>query len=61
MNNTIKERTLTFMDEVGVPVSAFAKNVGLSASTLYKWRLDLIEISSPALQRIDDYLKRFGY
>jgi len=59
--NTVKERTLCFMNEVGVPVSALAKNVGLSASTLYKWKLGLIKISPSALKRIDDYLRRLNY
>jgi len=59
--DNIKERTLTFMSEVGVPTSAFAKNVGLSASTLYKWKIGLVKISSSALNRIDEYLSKFGY
>jgi len=61
MKDIILKRTLKFSKEVGVPFAAFAKNVNLSASTLYKWKAGFIDISPAALKRIDVYLERFGY
>lgn len=57
----IKERCTHFLSALGVPVTAFGRLAGLSASTLYKWRSDLLRLSESSLNKIDNLLSKYGY
>ena len=57
----LKERTHRFIDELGVIVAKFARNVGIGHSTLYRWWSGDIELSERLENKIDEYLRRYGY
>lgn len=57
----LKERTHRFIDEVGVVVARFAGNVGIGISTLYRWWSGDIKLSERLENKIDEYLRRYGY
>lgn len=57
----LKKRCKKFIDELGVKTAKFADNVGIGRSTYYKWLKDDIEISPNIENKIDAYLKKFGY
>ena len=64
MNNTkqqLFERIDQFTGELGIPVTAFTRNVNISVSSYYKWRSGVLKISDIALQRIDEYLAKYGF
>ena len=58
----IKERFRKFREDVGVPIARVCRDVDMSQSALYHWIGKAnIELSDKALDRIDNYLKKFGY
>ena len=57
----LKERCRKFIDELGVKATKFADNAGIGRSTYYKWLNDKIEISNNLENRIDEYLKKYGF
>lgn len=59
--NEIIKRIGKFRSELGIPVTAFAKNVGISANTYYKWIHGYFSLSTSKLERIDNYLSRYGF
>ena len=61
MDNILKERIKTFLQTLGVQTTKFADNVGIGRSTLYMWRKGEIKISERLMQKIDDYLKMYGF
>lgn len=58
---TLKFRVKTFLDELGVPVTAFARRVGLSESSVRHWLGDHLELSKRNLDKIDAYLTKYGF
>jgi len=60
-NKELLLRTNKFISELGVSRVAFARNVGTSSSTIYKWQDGIIELSEKILGRIDQYLKHYGF
>lgn len=54
---TLKERSQSLIDEIGLPYSRFAKNVGLSTDAFRKWLLGQLKVKAETEQRIDDFLK----
>lgn len=59
--NEIIERIEKFRSELGIPVTAFAKNIGIATNTYYKWVHGYFSLSTSKLERIDDYLSRYGF
>lgn len=60
-NETLRIRVNTFLDELGVPVSAFSVRVNLSASSLYRWLRGDIQFSEKTCLRISAYLTQYGF
>ena len=60
-NEVLVNRVKQFTDELGIPYSAFARNVGLSAVTIYKWISRHIDLSEKVLKRISEYLNRYNF
>ena len=57
----IKTRAKIFLAELGIPVTSFSKNIGISVSAYNRWlRNDLI-LSESTVKRISDYLKRYNF
>ena len=64
MNNTkeqILKRIDNFTSELGVPNTAFVRNVGISVTTYYKWRKGSLALSNATMQRISDYLSKYNF
>lgn len=57
----LKERLTTFMSELGVPTTAFAKRVDMSASAVVHWLRGEQKMSEKRLQIIDEYLTKYGF
>lgn len=58
---TTKERCLSFISDLDLPVSRFCKNVDISSTTFYRWQSDDLRLSQETENRIKNYLQRFGY
>lgn len=58
---SLSERCKHFIEEVGVPVTVMCRKVNLSTRSLYYWFNGKLRLSDAALQRIDEYLKQFGF
>ena len=61
MNMDLLKRCENFLTELSVPVTAFSAKVGLSPQALYSWRRGKLILSKASLQRIDDYLSKYGF
>lgn len=62
INNVELEKRITkFMAELGIPMTAFCKNIGMSTSTIRKWKKGQVQLSEIRLQRIDEYLRKYGF
>ena len=48
---TLKERSQSLIDEIGLPYSRFAKNVGLSTDAFRKWLLGQLKVKAETEQR----------
>ncbi len=58
---TLAERCKNFLNELGVPTTQFCKNIKLSRTSLYDWMNGKINLSASTLDRIDEYLKKYGF
>lgn len=61
MNDTLQRRCTRFLDALGVPVTSFARMVGLSPSSVHKWRSGILKLSESTLQRIDHLLSTYDF
>lgn len=57
----LKKRAKRFTDELNLPISRFAKNIGFDRSTYYKWLKGEKVFSETTLKKIDNYLKTYGF
>ena len=53
----VKERTKQFIQEIGLPVTRLAEDVGLSANAIHQWFRGELELSEQTINRIDDFLR----
>lgn len=58
---TLAQRCKNFMRELGVPTTKFCANIKLSRTSLYDWMNGKINLSASALNRIEEYLSRYGF
>lgn len=59
--NLLRERVKTFKDELNLPISKFAKAIGFERSIYYKWIKGDFNFGAIKAQRIDEYLRRYGF
>ena len=57
----LKERCKRFLEEFCTPVTQFCKKVQISSSGYYAWRNGQLVLSEGTLERIDSYLKQYGF
>ena len=60
-NLQLENRITTFMTELGIPMTAFCKNIGMSTSSIRKWKNRQLQLSDAKLQHIDEYLRKYGF
>ena len=53
----VKERTKNFLQEIRLPVTRFAEDVGLSANAIHQWFRGDLDLSNQSIERIDKFLK----
>ena len=58
---SLEKRCKQMIEELGIPVTAFCRNVNISASAYYAWHRGTIDLSAATLDRIDEYLKKYGF
>ena len=58
---TTKERCLSFITALHLPVSRFCRNVDISPTAYYRWQSDDLRLSENTENRIKNYLEQFGY
>ena len=56
--NDLKERTGRVVREVGVPITALCRKVGISGSAYYRWKNGNLALSVKTEQRIADYVEQ---
>ena len=61
-NLDIKERFKKFRAEIGVPIARIGRDIDMSTSALFHWiGKSNTPLSDASLDKIDKYLKKFGY
>lgn len=58
---SLKERCKKMIDELSISVTGFCRKINISASAYYAWRRGAIELSTTTLNRIDNYLTKYGF
>lgn len=54
------QRAKDFMNELGLPVTRFAKCVNLSPDTIRQWLAGTLNLKESNINRIDEFLKSFN-
>ena len=57
----LRDRVQKFLDELEMPITVFCKKIEISPSYFYKWRVGKVNFSEEALQRISDYITKYGF
>ena len=57
----IKARAKKFIAELGIPVTCFCKNIGISSSAFNRWQRNDLNLSETTVNRISEYLKRYNF
>ena len=57
----LKKRARRFTEELQVPISRFANKVGFDRSSYYRWLKGENVFSEAKLNKIDNYLKKYGF
>lgn len=60
MNDLIR-RCENMMKELGIPLTAFCKNIELSPSAYYKLRHGDLNVSQETAQRIETFLDKYNF
>ena len=57
----LRDRVQKFLDELEMPITVFCKKIEISPSYFYKWRVGKVNFSEEALQRVSDYITKYGF
>ena len=57
----LKERCNKMISELGITKTNFCKNIGIVYITYYDWLRDKLDLSDATKERIDRYLKKYGF
>ena len=58
--NLIK-RSQKMIDELGISVTSFCRNIGISCSYYYYVKNGKMELSKEVSERLENYLKKYGF
>ena len=56
----VKERAKQFLQEIGLPVTRFAKCIGLSPDAIRQWLAGDLNLKQSNIDKIDKWLKSFN-
>lgn len=57
----LRKRTEKFMKTLNLPISRFAKVIGIERSTYYKWIKGNFDFGERRAAIVDEFLSRFGF
>ena len=55
------ERCQKMIDELGIPLAAFCRNIGISTSYFYACKNGRIDFSKTVAAHINNYLVKYGF
>lgn len=58
---TVKERCQKMLDELGIPVTKFCRNINLSTFAFYEWKKGNMKLSDERIKAIDTYLAKYNF
>ena len=59
--NELRKRTENFMRTLNLPISRFAKNIGIERSTYYRWIKGEFDFGEHRAVIVDEFISRFGF
>lgn len=57
----LRERVKKFINEFGIPITVFSKNVNISPASYHKWIRGAFEFSEERAEKISQYLEKYGF
>ena len=57
----LRDRIQNFLTELEIPVTVFCRKIQVTPDSFYKWRKGQLNFSAKTLQRISDYLSKYGF
>ena len=57
----IKRRTIAYLEATGSPKTVFARKVGIARESLYSWLKGYFNFGDIRLDKIDAFLRQFGF
>ena len=57
----LRDRVERFLNEFGMPITVFCKKIEISPGYFYKWKVGKVNFSEETLQRISNYLSKYGF
>lgn len=57
----LRDRVQNFLNELEMPITVFCKKIEVSPSYFYKWRVGQVNFSEKTLQRISNFLSKYGF
>ena len=57
----LRDRIQRFLTELEIPVTVFCRKIQVTTDSFYKWRKGQLNFSEKTLQRISDYLSKYGF
>lgn len=55
------ERCQRMLDELGIPVTKFCRNINLSTFAFYEWKKGNMKLSDERIKAIDAYLAKYNF
>lgn len=57
----LRDRVQKFIDEFDMPITVFCRKIELTPDSYYKWKKGQLNLSEKTLQRISDYITKYGF
>jgi len=58
---SVMERCQRMLDELGIPVTKFCRNINLSTFAFYEWKKGNMKLSDERMKAIDAYLTKYNF
>lgn len=57
----LKQRCEDFLQELGLPITRFCKNIGITPQSYYRWQKGDMNLKEGREIFIDEYLKKYNF
>jgi hypothetical protein len=61
MKMTLEARCKQMVNELGLPITRFCKNIKISTASYYDWQNQKLKLSDATQKRINEYLSKYGF